>query len=217
MPHEIQELIDGNVTFRKKFFNGDSSLFDELVLHGQKPKTLIIACSDSRVDPAVIFNCQPGELFVIRNIANLIPPCEDNDTSYHGTSAALEFGTCFLEVEHIIILGHTHCGGIRALLESVTVVVNAKPHSFIAKWMELARPASDRVLKEYSHLPIEDQVTLCEQYALVHSLQNLKSFPWVQERINNKQLTVHAWYFDLKTGAIHIYDQQKNIWPEKLS
>ena len=214
MSPEIKKLIDGNKQFREKFFNKDSVLYDELVLHGQKPKTMIIACSDSRVDPAMIFNCQPGELFVIRNVANLIPPCEGND-SYHGISAALEFGACFLNVEHIIIFGHTQCGGIQALLENKNKgLLNRKSHNFIAKWMELASWAYEKVMTEHSTASIEDKITLCEQYALINSLKNLYSFPWIQERVNNNKLMLYAWYFDLETGVINMYDQQKNNWHE---
>lgn len=210
MSQEIKKLIEGNEKFRDKFFNSDTALFDELV-HGQKPKIMVITCSDSRVDPAMIFDCQPGDLFVIRNVANLVPPCEGSDT-YHGTSAALEFGVCFLEVEHIIILGHTRCGGIRALLEGAESVVDKKQHGFIAKWMELARPAYDRVVREHSDIELEDKVTLCEQYALVNSINNLGSFSWIQDRVQQNKLVLHAWYFDLTTGFIHMYDQSKNIF-----
>jgi carbonic anhydrase len=212
MPQEIKKLIDGNTQFREKFFTTDSTLFDALVLHGQKPKIMVVACSDSRVDPAVIFNSQPGELFVIRNIANLVPPCEDNDTSYHGTSAALEFGTCFLEISHIIILGHTQCGGIQTLLEATPTVLHKHPHSFIAKWMDLARPAYDKVITEHGQTPLQEQVTLCEQYALINSLHNLHSFAWIAERVNKGSLTVHAWYFDVATGNLNMYDQTKKHW-----
>ena len=213
MASEIKKFIDGNKQFKKKFFNKENSLFYELVQHGQKPKTMVIACSDSRVDPAMIFNTQPGELFVIRNVANLIPPCEGNDThTYHGTSAALEFGTCFLEVEHIIILGHTQCGGIQALLENADKVLDKKPFSFIPKWMEIARPAYNQVITEHAHASLDDKIVLCEQYALINSLKNLQSFPWIQERINSNKLAIHAWYFNLTTGEIHMYDKQKNNW-----
>ena len=212
MPDEIKRLIDGNNQFRKKFFGTDTTIFDELVSQGQRPKIVIVTCCDSRVDPAIIFNCQPGDLFVIRNIANLVPPCEDNDSSYHGTSAALEFGTCFLQVAHIIILGHTQCGGIRALLESDTTIVHRRPHSFIAKWMELARPAYDTVMLNHTDSSLEHKIVLCEQYALINSLHNLHSFPWIQKRVSEKQLLLHAWYFDLQTGAIHRYDQETNKW-----
>lgn len=211
MSQEIKKLINGNKEFRKKFFNKDSTLFNSLVQQGQKPKIMFVACSDSRVDPAMIFNCQPGELFVIRNVANLVPPCEDNNT-YHGTSAALEFGACFLEVEHIILFGHTQCGGIQALLENADKVLNKKPYSFISKWMDLARPAYDRVVVEHGEVQFVDKVTLCEQYALINSLNNLKSFPWIQEQVNKGKLELHAWYFDLATGIVNTYDEQKNSW-----
>lgn len=211
MAQEIKKLIDGNKQFRKKFFSTNKSLFNELVQQGQKPKIMVIACSDSRVDPAMVFNCQPGELFVIRNVANLIPPCEENSTS-HGTSAALEFGTRFLQVEHIIVFGHTQCGGIQALLESTAQVLERQPHSFIAQWMEIARPAYDKVIKEHGEVALEEKVTLCEQYALTNSLHNLQTFPWIVERIQQGKLSVHAWYFNLSTGLIHMYDQEEKKW-----
>lgn len=172
---------------------------------------MVVACSDSRVNPSMIFSCQPGELFLIRSMANLIPPCEDMST-YHGTSATLEFGTCFLQVEHIIILGHTQCGGIQALIEGADKVLDQKSQSFIAKWMEIARPAYDRVEAEHGHASLEDKVILCEQYALINSLNNLRSFPWIQERVQAGKLVLHAWYLDLATGIVHIYDQEKARW-----
>ena len=208
---EIKKLIEGNQQFRKRFFNEESTLYKELVEHGQKPKTMLIACSDSRVDPAMVFNCLPGELFVIRNVANLVPPCEKNDT-YHGVSASLEFGTCFLEVENIIVFGHTQCGGIKALLENSNKVVEKKQYSFISKWMELARPAYDTVVAKYGKLPLNEKVILCEQYTLTNSLNNLLTFPWIKERVDNGNLSLHAWYFDLETGEIHIFDQEKKNW-----
>lgn len=211
MAEEIKKLIEGNKVFRKKFFDKDTTLFNELVVHGQKPKILVVACADSRVDPAMIFNCQPGELFVIRNVANLVPPCEGGDT-YHGTSAALEFGICFLEIKHIIVFGHTQCGGIQSLLENAGNVLDKKSYNFIAKWMDIARPAYDRVVAEYGHASFEDKTILCEQYALLNSLANLQSFPWIQERIRSNRLVVHAWYFSLATGIIHRYDQDKKSW-----
>lgn len=208
---EIKKLIDGNQQFREKFFNSDNTVFNELVLSGQRPKTMIITCADSRIDPAMIFNCQPGELFVVRNIANLIPPYEDNDT-YHGTSAALEFGTCFLNIEQIIILGHTQCGGIQSLLENSAQVLDKKTYRFVAKWMELAKPAYDQVITKHNQATLEEKIILCEQLSLVNSLKNLHSFPWIQRHKDNHNLALHAWYFDLSTGIIHAYDQPENNW-----
>ena len=210
MSEEIKKLIEGNKQFRNNYFNKNNTVFDDLVLHGQKPKIMIIACSDSRIDPAIIFNSQPGELFVVRNVANLVPPFEESG-EYHGTSAALEFGICFLEVEHIIVLGHTQCGGIQALLQSAENVLDKK-NRFIAKWMELAGPAYKKLIAENGKVPFEEKVTLCEQYALINSLKNLHTFPWIQERINNNKLLLHAWYFDLASGIINMYDQKQDNW-----
>jgi carbonic anhydrase len=211
MADEIKKLIDGNKKFRKNFFNKNNALFHELVERGQRPKTMVLACSDSRVNPSMIFSCQPGDLFLIRSMANLVPPCEDMST-YHGTSATLEFGTCFLQVEHIIILGHTRCGGIQALIEGADNPANKNPHSFIAKWMEIARPAYDKVVAEHAHASLEEKIILCEQYTLINSLNNLRSFPWIQERVNAGKLALHAWYLDLTTGIVHIYDEQNERW-----
>jgi carbonic anhydrase len=215
MAQEIKQLIAGNKEFREKYFNEHNNLFNELVQFGQKPKIMMVACSDSRVDPAMIFNCQPGELFVIRNVANLVPPCEDehgNDNTYHGTSAALEFGVCFLEVEHIIVFGHTKCGGVQALLENAENVLDKKRHSFIATWMDLARSAYNNVLAYPGKLSLEEKNILCEQYALVNSLNNLYSFSWIRERIGNKKIILHAWYFDLATGKINAYNELDKSW-----
>ncbi len=208
---DIKKLITGNHKFKTKFFDSKNTIFNELVTFGQKPKIMLVTCSDSRIDPAMIFNCQPGELFVVRNIANLIPPYEDNDT-YHGTSAALEFGTCFLDIKHVIILGHTNCGGIRSLIENTNQVLDKKNYSFVAKWMDLAKPAYDQVMAKYLHATLEEKIILCEQYALINSLQNLYSFPWIKRHIDNHDLSLHAWYFDLTTGIIHAHDQLKNHW-----
>ena len=207
MSEEINKLLEGNKQFRKKYFKANSALFDGLVQNGQKPKTMIVGCSDSRVDPAMILDCQPGELFVIRSMANLVPPCEDNN-AYHGTSATLEFGTSFLQVEHIIIFGHTQCGGIQALFESDGKISDKDPYNFIAKWMEIALPAYHKVMQEHADATLAEKVVLCEQYALINSLNNLHSFPWVQERIAQGTLQVHAWYFELATGVVHAYDQE---------
>lgn len=207
---DIQQLLEGSEQFRQIYFGNDRTLFDSLVAQGQKPKIMIIACSDSRVDPAVIFNCQPGQLFVVRNIANLIPPCETND-SHHGTSAALEFGVRYLDIEHIIIIGHTQCGGIGALLEH-GYNSDAQGKSFIMRWMDLARDAYDHVMAEHKNESFEKKIYICTQHALKISLQNLKTFPWIDQRVKDGKLMLHAWYFDLETGAIARYNKENKNW-----
>ena len=194
---ELDYIIDGYKHFRQKYFDGNNSIFKDLK-NGQNPQILVIACSDSRVDPAVILDCKPGDLFVVRNVANLVPPFED-DVSHHGTSAALEFGVCVLGVRHIIIFGHSGCGGIRSLFEDQTKMQKG---NFISKWMELAKTAYHKTLKNYSLASIDDQASHCTHFALIHSLDNLSTFPWIKSRVENGELSLHSWYFDIETGMI---------------
>lgn len=205
----LKRLVNGYKNFHTKYFeSGDTTLYQDLVSKGQAPKTMIVACSDSRVDPAIILGCSPGELFVVRNVANLVPPCE-NDAKRHGTSAALEFAVCFLEVEHIIILGHTLCGGIQALLSEV----KEDTHGFISHWMEIAHDARIKALKEHTNR--EECERHCGEYSLMASLNNLYTFPWINERVAAGILSLHAWYFDLENGEIRSYNPvNKNF--EKL-
>ena len=207
MLKDIENLIQGYQKFRKHYFSDSNSAFEDLVRWGQKPKILMIACSDSRVDPALVLNCQPGDLFVIRNVANLVPPYED-DQSYHGTSAALEFGVSGLGIRHIILFGHTQCGGIQTLLENSGK--EPKQKTFISKWMELARPAHDAILKFHGGKSLEDKTTLCGQYSLMNSLKNLETFPWIAERVHQGLLSLHAWNFDLSKGILERYNPEKN-------
>lgn len=211
MSEEIHALIQGYQRFQEKAFGEDRADFEELVRWGQRPKILIIACSDSRVDPALVLDCKPGDLFVIRNVANLVPPFED-DQSYHGTSAALQFGVCNLEIRHVILFGHTHCGGIQTLLEQTPETCEKK--GFIAKWMDIATPAYDAILKNHKEDPLDEKVTLCGHYSLMNSLKNLETFPWVEERLRKKTLSLHAWNFDLERGKIDAFDPKDKTFKE---
>jgi len=194
MSPSIAKLIDGFATFRATYFNADNDLFQRLVEGGQAPKVLVVACSDSRADPAILTGAEPGELFVIRNVANLIPPYGGGGT-YHGTRAALEFSVCGLEVEHIVLLGHSRCGGIRSLTDAA-----AGPNGkFMRSWMGMvsdvccAEPAADND---------DSSARAMEKAALLTSLANLEEFPWVAERVRAGALSLHAWYFDLEQGAL---------------
>lgn len=208
----IRHLMKGYQHFHHKYFGHDrENIYQDLVEKGQSPKTMVIACSDSRVDPSIILNAAPGQLFMIRNVANLVPPCE-KDSKHHGTSAALEFGVCFLEVEHIIIFGHSHCGGIRALMSDTNTTSDAKGSGFIASWMEIAKSAKEKAVAE-SKSPSECEIKCCE-YSLIASLNNLLTFPWIHERVEAKTLVLHAWHFDLKTGLIREYNPSHGQFEE---
>lgn len=196
----VLPLIKGYQQFRTKYF-AEKQIFSDLVKHGQKPKVLVIACCDSRVDPAIVTNCKPGELFVVRNVANLVPPFI-GDFRHHGTSAALEFGVLDLGVSDIIVFGHSHCGGIHALMKASS---DDSSSDFIAAWMDIAKPAKQRVLQQYADCSLSEQIHFCAKESLLNSLNNLKTFPWINERILENKLFLHAWYFDLDTGTIETY------------
>jgi carbonic anhydrase len=196
-----RQLIEGFQRFRERHFAQGSVQFQDLVEFGQAPKTLVVACCDSRVDPALVLDCAPGDLFVIRNVANLVPPSE-NQGNYHGTSAALEFGVRNLEVQHIIVLGHAHCGGIHALLEHSV----DKDETFISEWMGIADAALERVEQDHADSSSEVRHRACEQQAILVSLNNLMTFPWIRERVEQGRLTLHGWYFDIEHGELLGYD-----------
>jgi len=175
--------------------------YQKLLKQDQNPIAIIVGCCDSRVDPAIILDCDPGDLFVVRNVANLIPPYE-NDHHYHGTSAALEFGVRTLNIPNIIVLGHSECGGIRSLLAKKP----SKKGSFIAKWMRLVKIPSAIQMKSYYHLTHKQKEELYGKKALMGSLKNLMTFPWIREKVEANKLHLHAWYFNLSTGSLEEYD-----------
>ena len=193
----INRFIGGFKAFRARYFEQRPELFETLVSAGQKPKVLVVACSDSRVDPAILFGAEPGELFVIRNVANLIPPYEP-DGRRHGTSAALEYAVRDLEVEHIVVLGHSCCGGIAALQESLREPLSHR--EFIAPWVGVATGHDDG----HRH---EDDIRDLERGAVRVSLANLRTFPWVVEREAQGLLAVHGWWFDMESGTLWGLDE----------
>lgn len=201
---EILRLMAGFRKFRDKYFANEHPLYQRLSFgSGQAPKTLIIGCSDSRVDPAIITNASPGELFIVRNVANLVPPFEKGG-GFHGVSAAIEFAVVNLKVENIIVLGHRQCGGIRALMLDHQCEANG----FVEQWVRIAKDAKAIVLKKYAG---ESEDTLCrhgEQESIITSLRNLRTFPFVEEAIKNRGLTLMGIYFDLESGQLLECDEE---------
>jgi len=196
-----KQFIEGFKRFRERSYAGENPQFQNLVQYGQTPSTLIIGCCDSRVDPALILDCAPGDLFVVRNVANLVPPSEDKG-SFHGTSAALEFGVRNLKVQHIIVLGHAQCGGIRALLDGGV----SSEDSFIAEWMGIADGAREMIDERYSQADSATRLRACEQQAILVSLKNLMTFSWVREGVESNRLALHGWYFDIERGELLGYN-----------
>ena len=204
---DINELLKGFQRFRVKSFEPNRELFNRLAMQGQTPRTLLIGCSDSRVDPAILTDSAPGDLFVIRNVANLVPPHETGGR-YHGTSAALEFAVCNLKVSNIIILGHSRCGGIRALLEGYGE--NDEGEGFIAPWVKIAASARDEVLRRWPDASNEFKQRACERAGIRASLNNLMTFPFIRQRVEQGQLKLYGWYYDLENGELMQYDPEKD-------
>lgn len=199
---EILRLVAGFRRFRDKYFS-ESETTSSKIFESQNPKTLIIGCSDSRVDPALISSSSPGELFIVRNVANLVPPYETAATGRHGVSAAIEFAVVNLKVENIVILGHRRCGGIRALMEGS----QQKQNSFVGMWMEIAERAKLKVLTKFKNQDFEIQCLECEKEGIVTSMENLKTFPFVQDAITLRDLKIFGIYFDLDQGILLEYEE----------
>ncbi len=199
----IAKLLAGFRTFREGHFEPRRAIYEQLVDEGQKPRVALIACSDSRIDPTLELQAEAGELFVVRNVANLVPPHEEGG-GLHGTSAALEFAVEHLGVEHIVVLGHAHCGGIRSLFRDA--VEDDDRFQFIAPWMSLVRSAHRRVEATMPDASEDERARACEQSAVLVSLENLMTFPAIRERVGEGRLRLHGWYIDIRAGELHIYD-----------
>ncbi|MBL8729698.1 MAG: carbonic anhydrase [Planctomycetes bacterium] len=202
----IPELLAGWQRFRAGRFRDQRALFERIAREGQRPNVAMVACCDSRVDPAIVFDCDPGDLFLVRNVANLVPPYEETGR-YHGTSAALEFAVNVLEVRDIVVLGHSQCGGIRALLEGPKATGMAMP--FLSSWMSLAQEARTAATAA-SRLPIAERVTLCERLAIRLSVRNLLTFPAIRARVEAGGLRLNGWHFDLGDGVLTMLDESSN-------
>ena len=167
---------------------------------GQHPKAIVIACSDSRADPALLMGCDPGDIFVVRNVANLVPHADDA-LRRDAVLAVLEYGVHHLKVEHIIVLGHSGCGGIQALLNPESL----HDESFVANWVSMAAPALERMREDVRDESPADRQRHCEEAAILVSIDNLLSYPWIQERVAAHKLSLHAWYFDMSQGSLLAY------------
>jgi carbonic anhydrase len=202
----LRRLIDGFADFRADFWPANQALFERLVREGQAPKVMIVACSDSRVDPGILTRTQPGDLFIVRNVAAIVPPHQPDAPGYHGTSTAIEFGVRGLGVEHMVVLGHALCGGMRALIEEGAS--HLADYQYLADWTGIVRRARDMVVLGVPEATPEDRQRAVEQAGVIVSLGNVLSFPWVRERVRAGSLSVHGWYFDLRTGELSGFDPQ---------
>jgi carbonic anhydrase len=189
----VEELLQGYRRFRSQQWPERRAVFEQLADAGQAPRAMIIACSDSRVDPTMIFNAEPGKLFILRNVANLVPPYEP-DSALHATSAALEFAIRVLEVQDLIVMGHAMCGGIRVLLHGAPDTAT----DFLLPWMRIAEPAKRRALLRRGTDPQSE----CEQESVKLSLENLLTFPWIAQRVAEQRVRLSGMIFDIRSGVL---------------
>ncbi|GLR66331.1 carbonic anhydrase [Acidocella aquatica] len=195
----MKTLMEGYARFRKGYWRRHKALFSTLARDGQSPPAMVIACADSRVAPEVIFDCAPGEIFVVRNVSALVPPYAP-DTGNHGTSAALEFAVTALKVRSIVVMGHSQCGGIRALMKGP----DGGHGDFIESWMAIAHKARQRVCDspEADGADFDALCFACEHESIRVSLSNLMTFPWIAARVADGSLTLGGMHFNVLSGTL---------------
>ena len=197
-----QNLIAGYQTFATERLPTEQMRYRNLAERGQSPEVMVIGCCDSRVSPEVIFDAGPGELFVVRNVANLVPPYAP-DGEAHGVSAALEFGVQVLRVKHIVVLGHAQCGGIRALVQESAPL---SPGDFIGRWMSLLAQTLNHTPRNEGEPP-QDFITRVEKAAVKRSIENLMTFPCISTLVERGKLHLHGAYFGVARGSLWVLDQ----------
>ena len=188
-------LLQGFRRFQQQYFSADNPVYASLC-QGQHPVTLVIACCDSRVHPPALMGSQPGEMFVIRNVANLVPPYSPHN-EHASVAAAQEFAVLSLNVGRIIVMGHSGCGGIQALLRRSTPADSA-----LTRWLAIAEPARELTYRHHAGASAAVQARQCEQAAILVSLNNLLGYPWLADRVKAGQLLLDGWYFDMHEGAL---------------
>jgi carbonic anhydrase len=200
-------LLDGYANFRSGRYASESERYRKLGEGAQKPKIMIIACCDSRAAPETIFDAGPGEMFVVRNVANLVPPYTP-DGGHHATSAALEFAVMSLGVRHIVVMGHGRCGGIRAAVQDASPLTHT---DFIGSWMRAIKDVT-RIVPRLVGENAETHERHIERASIEHSLANLRTFPWIRMKENRKDLSLHGVWFDIALGELHAYDEDEAEW-----
>ncbi|WP_409561532.1 carbonic anhydrase [Hyphomicrobium sp. B1] len=201
-----ETLADRYRRFRHRHFVPNADHYEELATHGQSPETMIVSCSDSRVDPETIFSAMPGELFVVRNVANLVPPYEVSG-KYHGVSAAMEFAVLNLRVKNMIVMGHSGCGGVKAALDQ-NAAIQTDAH-FISKWMSMLDDARLSVLAAHQSSSASVRQEALEKEAIKQSIANLRTFPFVKEQEDKGRLSLHGAHFDIKSGTLTVLNHSR--------
>lgn len=204
MTYFPENLTDRFRRFRSRHFTAIADHYEQLATHGQSPDTFILSCCDSRVDPETIFSSMPGELFVMRNIANLVPPYETGGR-FHGVSAALEYAALNLCVKNIVIMGHSGCGGVKAAIEQKTAI-ETEAH-FISNWISMLEEARLRVLSAHQGTSRGDLLRKLEYEGVKTSIDNLRTFPFIQQLEAKGKISLYGAHFDIKDGVLSVLNQ----------
>lgn len=201
----LESLIKGNAEFVENMFPEMKQELQELVEHGQKPEVLFIGCSDSRVTPDLMLRSKPGEMFILRNVGNFVPPFK-HDEDFHGSAAAIEYAVAVLKVKHIIVCGHMHCGACKSLHEYDTIPdTNSLVH--VKTWLKLGMPAKERTLKNKKFTTEEEMYRATERNSIRFQLQNLLTYPDVSKLLEEDKLQIHGWYYNIANGQIEYYEK----------
>jgi carbonic anhydrase len=204
----VERLVAGYREFRRTTFPRERRRYQNLTVNGQRPKVMLIGCSDSRVSPTTILSAPPGEIFIARNIANIVPPY-DPDSKPRSIGAAVEYAIKVLNVSDIIIKGHARCGGVAALVsrgEGLPATDYLKP------WVEVADPARALLPANFDSLDPDEKRTASERAVIQNSILNLSAYPWVRDRLEAGTLKIHGWHFDILEGLLHVLDHESGEW-----
>jgi len=201
-----ESLTDRYRRFKHRIYFPNADQYEELATYGQSPEIMLISCCDSRVDPETIFNAMPGELFVVRNVANLVPPYETGG-KFHGVSAGIEFAILNLRVKHLVIMGHSGCGGVKAALNQSTAIQTEA--MFISRWMSMLDEARLSVLASHQMSSQAEKLDALEKEGIKTSIRNLRTFPFVREREEKGKLNLHGAHFDIKSGTLSILSHSR--------
>jgi len=204
MPFE--RLLKGFAEFRLGYYREHPELFEKLATEGQSPEVLVIGCSDARVDPGILAQARPGDIFTVRNISAMVPPAQP-DERQHGTSSAIEYAVRGVEVGHVVVLGHALCGGIAALVDGERSSAYAS-YDYLSTWTAIAQDVRDLAVRELSGKPREQIARAVEQAVVLNSVANLMSFPWLAERVVAGKLRLHAWWFNLVEGQLYAFNPE---------
>lgn len=204
----LKQLIKGHQKFQQNKVPKWQDELNELVINGQKPQVLFVGCSDSRLTPDLMLNTKPGDMFILRNVGNFIPPFK-HDEDFHGSAAAIEYAVAVLGVKHIIVCGHTHCGACKSLYEydeipDTTSLVHVKT------WLKLGMAAKEKTLADKKFTTEEEMYRITERNSIKHQLKNLLTYPDVKQKVENGTLEIHGWHYDVGNGEIDYLDKKEN-------